>query len=129
MLFRSVEGKSYYLEEALGVRRVLDALNEEIVTLAIFDELFRGTNSEERIFAAWRVMEYLINRNAMVFVATHDLELTELLEQSYTSVHFSERVGDMGLEFDYKLKKGPATTRNAIALLRYLEYPKEITDL
>ena len=124
-----VEGKSYYLEEALGVRRVLDALNEEIVTLAIFDELFRGTNSEERIFAAWRVMEYLINRNAMVFVATHDLELTELLEQSYTSVHFSERVGDMGLEFDYKLKKGPATTRNAIALLRYLEYPKEITDL
>lgn len=123
-----VEGKSYYLDEALGVRRVLDALNGEIVTMAIFDELFRGTNSEERIFAAWRVLQYLVSRNSLVFVATHDLELTELLARSYTSVHFSERVGDLGLEFDYKLKKGPATTKNAIALLRYLEYPKEITD-
>jgi DNA mismatch repair ATPase MutS len=36
-------------------------------------------------------------------------------------------VGQLGLEFDYKLKKGPATTRNAIALLRYLGYPEEIT--
>ena len=123
-----VEGKSYYLEEALGVRRVLDALNDDIVTLAIFDELFRGTNSEERIFAATQVLNYLISRNALVFVATHDLELVELLEQSYESVHFSEQVSELGLEFDYKLKKGPATTKNAIALLRYLEYPKEITD-
>lgn len=123
-----VEGKSYYLEEALGVRRILDSLNKQTVTLAIFDEMFRGTNSEERIFAGQRVLEYLIQRNAFVFVATHDLELASLLADKYVSMHFSERVGALGLEFDYKIKKRPSTTKNAIALLRYLEYPKEITD-
>lgn len=123
-----VEGKSYYLEEALGIKRVLDAVNEEATVLTIIDEMFRGTNFEERIFAAQRVLEYLVHRNAMVFVATHDLELAELLASDYTSMHFSERVGALGLEFDYKLKEGPATTKNAIALLRYLEYPREITD-
>lgn len=123
-----VEGKSYYLEEALSVLRILERINEEITTLVIFDELYRGTNSEERIFAAQRVLEYLARRNALVFVATHDLELTNLLEKSYNSWHFSERVSDLGLEFDYILKKGPATTKNAIALLRYLGYPQEITN-
>ena len=123
-----VEGKSYYLEEALSVLRILEVINDDTTTLVIFDELYRGTNSEERIFAAQRVLEYLVCRNSLVFVATHDLELTSLLANSYTSLHYSERVGQLGLEFDYKLKKGPATTKNAIALLRYLGYPKEITD-
>ena len=123
-----VEGKSYYLEEALSVLRILEAINDRITTLVIFDELYRGTNSEERIFAARRVMEFLARRNAFVFMATHDLELTDLLADSYASMHFSERVGELGLEFDYKLKEGPATTKNAIALLRYLGYPGEITD-
>lgn len=123
-----VEGKSYYLEEALAVRRIIRSLEDRVVTLCILDEMFRGTNSEERITAGHRVLNYIIQRNAIVFVATHDLELTELLVDSYTNVHFSERVGSQGLEFDYKLKTGPSTTKNAIALLRYLEYPKEITD-
>lgn len=123
-----VEGKSYYLEEALSVKRVLVSLEPHITTVAIFDEMFRGTNSEERIFAARQVLQYLIARNSMVFVATHDLELADLLSSNYRSVHFSERVGTHGLEFDYKLKEGPATTKNAIALLRYLEYPREITE-
>ena len=123
-----VEGKSYYLEEALSVLRILEVINDDTTTLVIFDELYRGTNSEERIFAAQRVLEYLVQRNSLVFVATHDLELTTLLAHDYTSLHFSERVGQLGLEFDYKLKKGPATTKNAIALLRYLGYPEEITN-
>lgn len=123
-----VEGKSYYLEEALSVRRILEVISDEMTTLVIFDELYRGTNSEERIFAAQRVLEYLVRRNSLIFVATHDLELTTLLADTYISWHFSERVGQLGLEFDFKLKKGPATTKNAIALLRYLGYPEEITN-
>ncbi|HHT74197.1 MAG TPA: hypothetical protein GX008_10855 [Firmicutes bacterium] len=123
-----VEGKSYYLEEALAVLRVLDQLDSPYPLLCIFDELFRGTNSEERIAAAYRVVKYITRHEALVFTATHDLELTDMLAPYCQNVHFSERVSDMGLEFDYKLKPGPATSRNAIALLRYLKYPTEITD-
>ena len=64
----------------------------------------------------------------MIFTATHDLELTEMLTPICQNFHFSEKVSDIGLEFDYTLKPGPAVTRNAIALLRYLGYPAEITD-
>lgn len=122
-----VEGKSYYLEEALAVLRVLRALDDRHPMLCIFDELYRGTNSEERITASYRVIRYIAQRRALVFAATHDLELTEMLAPFCENVHFSERVSDLGLEFDYKLKPGPATTRNAIALLRHLQYPEEIT--
>ena len=74
-----VEGRSYYLEEALAVRRIIRSIENRVATLCIFDEMFRGTNSEERIAAGHRVLEYISQRNAIVFVATHDLELTELL--------------------------------------------------
>lgn len=123
-----VEGKSYYLEEALAVRRVLEALEPRHTLFCIFDELFRGTNSEERIAAAYRVVKYIAERNSLVFTATHDLELTEMLDSVCENFHFSEKVSAVGLEFDYKLKPGPATTRNAIALLRFLGYPEDITD-
>lgn len=123
-----VEGRSYYLEEALAVLRVIKSLDSKYPMLCIFDELYRGTNSEERIAAAYRVIRYIAERNAMIFTATHDLELTEMLTPICQNFHFSEKVSDIGLEFDYKLKPGPAVTRNAIALLRYLGYPAEITD-
>lgn len=39
---------------------------------------------------------------------------------------FSEKVDNAGLKFDYKLKKGISKTRNAIKLLDFIGYPKEI---
>jgi DNA mismatch repair ATPase MutS len=35
---------------------------------------------------------------------------------------------ESGLHFDYKLHKGSATSKNAIALLEYVGYPKSIVD-
>ena len=42
--------------------------------------------------------------------------------------HFSETVTAEELSFDYKLKEGKATSRNAILLLRLFGYPEEICD-
>ncbi|MDT2371516.1 DNA mismatch repair protein MutS, partial [Enterococcus faecium] len=33
-----------------------------------------------------------------------------------------------GISFDFKLKEGPSRTRNAIALLKVLNYPKSIVE-
>lgn len=123
-----VEGKSYYLVEALALLRIIQSVNNETATLCIVDEIFRGTNSVERIAAAQYVLEYLAQKNCLVFAATHDLELTELLNASYANFHFRESVTESGLEFDYLLKDGPSTTRNAIKLLKFLGYPKGITE-
>lgn len=48
---------------------------------------------------------------------------------SCANLHFSEQVTDEeGISFDYKVKQGPAQTRNAIALLSVLDYPEEIIE-
>lgn len=50
-----------------------------------------------------------------------------MLKENYDFYHFSEEVdNESGLKFDYKLKKGISKTRNAIKLLEYVGYPKEI---
>ena len=53
-----------------------------------------------------------------MIAATHDGELVDLLPDSYSAFHFGDVVGFDGLIFDHQLRPGPATTRNAIALLR-----------
>lgn len=124
-----IEGKSYYLEEAKSILRIIQATeqDENVKSLVILDEIYRGTNSEERIHAGYNVLKYLAKNNCFVLVATHDLELTQMLEKYYVNYHFREQIGDYGLEFDYRLNPGPSQTRNAIALLKILGYPQEIT--
>jgi DNA mismatch repair ATPase MutS len=92
------------------------------------DEIYRGTNSVERQAASVEVLKYLANRKDFVLVSTHDLALTQLLAKTYTNYHFQEEIQDEGLSFDYKLHPGPSTSRNAIALLRYVGYPESIVE-
>ena len=121
-----VAGKSYYLAEVESVLRIIKASETEIVHLFILDEIFRGTNSEERFAASIETLKYLGNGKDFVLVATHDLQLSKLLEAEYRNFHFRESVSDKGLSFDYKLHQGIAVTRNAIALLQYAGYPEII---
>lgn len=121
------QGKSYYLGEAEAVRRILMSVEEEIPVLCIIDEIFRGTNPIERIRASAEILNYLMEHNAIALVATHDLELTEIVKKYYNSYYFSELVSEEdGLDFDYTIKEGVSNTRNAIKLLKYLGYPDTI---
>ena len=61
-----------------------------------------------------------------MFAATHDIELTYMLEETFANYHFEEQILEDKILFDYKLKTGRATSQNAIALLGMLGYPKEI---
>jgi DNA mismatch repair ATPase MutS len=86
----------------------------------LFDELFRGTNAVERIAAAESVLAALVGHDKphVVIAATHDGELVDLLRARYDVCHFGDTLGSNGLSFDYKLTPGPATSRNAIQLLK-----------
>ena len=91
--------------------------------LFLLDELFRGTNTKERIAIAKSVLSWLVKNGNLVFVSTHDLELADMLEQEYELYYFSESVKEGVLSFDYKLKEGIATEHNAIRILEICEYP------
>lgn len=122
------DGDSYFMTEAKSLKRIIDVLNENQPVLCILDEIFRGTNTIERINAAREVLNYMMDRNSLVVAATHDLELTTMVNDRFNNYHFQEDIKENDIEFDYVLRKGPATSRNAIAILRYLGYPKEIYE-
>ena len=94
----------------------------------LIDEIFRGTNSVERTAASVEVLRFLDNQKDFVVVATHDLQLTEFLNERYRNFHFRETMTEEGLSFDYKLHEGKTSSRNAIALLKYVGYPQSIVD-
>ena len=56
------------------------------------DEVLRGTNTLERIAASSRILASLSKENVLCFAATHDIELTYILEKLYSNYHFRERV-------------------------------------
>jgi hypothetical protein len=123
-----ISGKSFYYVEAERVLRLIKSLNDGVPTLCLVDELLSGTNSTERLDASESIIHYVTGQNALTIVATHDVELSDRLDGECDFYHFTDNVDETGLKFDYLLKPGLATTRNAVALLRYLGYPKEITE-
>jgi DNA mismatch repair ATPase MutS len=94
--------------------------------LFILDEVFKGTNTIERIAAAKAVLSYLNHHNNMVIVSTHDLELSDMLAREYELYHFTETIENDKLHFDHSIKPGQVTTRNAIRLLELSNYPADI---
>lgn len=123
-----VEGDSYFMAEAKSLLRVLNELDANQPVLCILDEIFRGTNTAERISAASESLDYMIHKNCCVIAATHDLELTNMVDNNYKNYHFKETIDQNDIIFDYILRNGPCTSRNGIAILKYLGYPKELHE-
>lgn len=123
-----INGKSYYMSEVESILRIINSSKTEGVNLFLIDEIFRGTNSVERTAASIEVLRFLNNQKDFVIVATHDLQLTDILNPSYQNFHFRETMTDTGLLFDYKLHPDKSNSKNAIALLKYVGYPESIVD-
>jgi Mismatch repair ATPase (MutS family) len=115
-------GDSYYIAEIKSLKRILDKLDERIRCLCFVDEILKGTNTIERIAASAAVLDFLSTKNCVAIIATHDIELTEIVEESYDNFHFQEHISDNGIDFDYKIYAGRATTKNAIRLLEFMHY-------
>ena len=120
-------GVSLFMAELLRLKQLVDAADaggsEVPPLLYLIDEVLQGTNSEERRVAARRIISHLLDTDAIGAVTTHDLALHEdvTLDPKSTKVHFRETVDDTAdqlLSFDYVLRPGLATSRNALKLLR-----------
>ena len=118
---------SYYLKEVQTIKKFIEESKGNTPCLFVLDEIFKGTNTIERISGGKAILSYLNLKNHFVLVSTHDIELTDLLKnKAYDLYHFTEIIIDNKLIFDHKLKQGKLLTRNAIKILELNNYPKEI---
>ena len=123
-----MQGKSFYFVEAERLLAMIRSSQGTAPVLCMVDELLRGTNSTERLAASEEILSYLAKNNAVVVAATHDVELVDHLDELYVNYHFNDSVDTSGLNFDYQLRPGRATSTNAINLLEHLNFPDEIVE-
>ena len=123
-------GRSRFFAEISRIRRISDLVDGELAPLFLLDELFQGTNSHDRKIGAEALLLNLIDRGAIGLTTTHDLALTAITEQSggrAVNVHFQDELKDGELIFDYKMKPGPVTHSNALALMKAVGLPVSTT--
>ncbi|WP_225865794.1 MutS-related protein [Dyadobacter aurulentus] len=118
--------KSYYFEEVSAVKQLLEESKSGACNLFLLDELFKGTNSVERIAVGKSVLSYLGQAGNFVLVSTHDRELADYLTETFAIYHFTEVINGNDIRFDYKIKPGKLATTNAIRILELNNYPPEV---
>ena len=97
--------ESYFIVELKSLKRIFTKIREDdVAVLCFIDEILRGTNTVERVAASSQLLEEIAKKNALCFAATHDIELTYLLEDI----------------------EGRANSRNAIRLLEVIGFDKEV---
>jgi len=121
------DGFSYFYAEVKRLKGLLDALKEPETAplLYLVDEIFRGTNNRERLIGSRAFVRALVDSQdgkapaGVGLIATHDLELAGLADDSprIHNYHFRDEVSDGKLTFDYRIRRGPSPTTNALKIM------------
>ena len=109
------EGVSTFYAEILRMKKINEGIKKG-PSLVLIDEIFKGTNLNERLEASFKIIENLNNYNAYFIISTHDEKITEA--KNIVNYHFNEYYEDDKISFDYIIKEGKSETRNALYLLK-----------
>ncbi len=115
------QGMSHFMAELMRLRSVVAAAQKGHKVLFLLDEILHGTNSRERTIGARGVVMDLVEHGAIGGVSTHDFALISIAEESdgrVETVHFSDRIEDGQMLFDFALKRGVVQSTNAIRLMK-----------
>jgi DNA mismatch repair ATPase MutS len=114
------ENISSFYAEILRIKALINLCNENENIFFLLDEIFKGTNSIDRHMGAEILINQLSKYSTLGFVSTHDLELGGLYNEvsNIKNFHFKEYYKNNEIFFDYKLRPGVSTTRNALFLMK-----------
>ena len=114
------EGISTFYAELKRIKKIIDQAHKDPQTLFLIAEIFRGTNSVDRLKGAEGVLKELCKSNVSWMITTHDLEVCNLEYENSNIVNYSfnEHYIDGQIYFDYKVKNGRSLTTNAEYLLK-----------
>ena len=114
-------GISTFYGELLRIKGMVEYAKMRRPMLALIDEIFKGTNSADRIIGAEATLKTLNKPWVLTLVSTHDFELCDLANQNDVhgkNYHFEEHYVEGKLKFDYTIKPDRCHTSNAQALMR-----------
>lgn len=120
------ENESYFYKELEVIRAMVQQSEAPFNHLFLIDEIYKGTNTTERMALSLAVLQYLNRNKDLVIASSHDLELVTFLKGSYKMYHFSESIHNDQLVFDYHIKEGAVQSRNAIKLAAIEKYPPPV---
>ena len=109
-------GISTFYAEILRIKTAIDYQDKKENMIVLIDEIFKGTNFNDRIFGAKSIIEKLNKENVILFVTTHDFELCGI--DKIKNYHFREYYENDKIKFDYKIKQGECKTTNAKYLMK-----------
>lgn len=114
------ENTSTFYFEIKRIKELLQTVEEHDNVLYLLDELLRGTNSHDKHHGTEALIEWLLPKKGLGFIASHDLGLAELEKEhkSFSNYHFDVRIDNNEMDFDYVLHPGPCKVFNAAVLLR-----------
>ena len=115
------ENMSTFKAELVRISGIVNAAGEEKALLFLIDEIFRGTNSDDRTEGALTVLRKLSKPYICGLMTTHDYAMIDKTEKDFSNIryyHFSESYTDTGITFDYKLSKGISRQSNAKYLMK-----------
>ncbi|TXE02541.1 MutS-related protein [Algoriphagus aquimarinus] len=119
--------KSYFYSEAETMKEMLSVQKGNGFNLLLIDEIFKGTNSRERLVISSEVLQQLAQKNSIVIATTHDLELVHGLPD-FMFFYFTGHDVAGKYQYDFKLRTGVLDSTNAVFVLRDMGYPKGILD-
>ncbi|RYP62431.1 hypothetical protein DL769_007303 [Monosporascus sp. CRB-8-3] len=122
---------------SLEMREVAFILrNIDEKSLAIIDELGRGTSTRDGLAIALAISEALIQSNALIWFATHFQQLAKVLgcRPGVLNLHLSTETTDRGVDIPtmtmlYKISSGPAQERHyGLDLARAIGFPAQFIE-
>lgn len=115
------DNTSYFMAELKRLKEIIRELETGSPAIVLIDEVLRGTNSDDKTHGSESLIIKLLKYNCLALFATHDLSLS-VLEQAYpgqvSNYCFESTITNGELLFDYKLRRGVATNKNASFLMQ-----------
>jgi len=126
------DGFSFFYAEVKRLKAILNALHQgdRFPVFFLIDEIFKGTNSRERLIGSRAYIHHLSTLPGVGLIATHDLELGRLAEHipGLHNAHFRDSVADGKMTFDYTLRDGVCPTTNALTIMKMEGLPVEVHE-
>jgi len=122
---------SLYQAEARQCKNILSLIenNKDKNHFCVFDELYSGTNPDEAVSSAYGYLNYLNKLNNIDYMlTTHYNKLCKKLTKENNNFYMKvkKNPNNDDFEYTYKIKKGISKVKEALKVLKDLEYPDNI---